>query len=403
MVDDLIVVVGTSVYVVNGNLTKTLIGTLPTTPDRIATANNGTQTVLLTTAGTAFVATTTTLTQITDADYENSISVTYLAGFIIFCTLSKIFISSTFDAFSYNPLDFRTAEADPDNIVRGIAHREELWVFGGKTTEIFYNSGNPDFPFEKLQGGLIQRGAVAKNAIVSVAEGLFFVGDDKIVYRIENYQPIPISSHAINKQLSELSNIDDGIGWVYAEDGHKFLCLTFITDNLTIEYDLKTDQWHERSSIDSNLNSIRWRANNHVIFNNKNIVGDFEKGHLHELDLNTFTDDGQYIPRELVSSKLIFDHNRFRVLRFELEMESGVGLTTGQGSDPEIALQFSTDGGRTFSNQSLRKLGKLGEYFTIISWDTLGQGRSFIFKVKMSDPVKMAIISVNARIKLDRL
>ncbi len=403
MVNDLIVVVGTDVYVVDSNLSQTLIGILPTSPDRVLTANNGTQTVLLTSSGRAFVATTTTLTEITDPDYEDSISVTYLGGYMIFCTLSKIFISGLFDASDFDSLDFRKAEADPDNIVRGIKHREELWVFGGQTTEIYINTGNPDFPFEKLQGALIQRGAVAGNAIVSSAEGLFFIGDDKVVYQIEGYQPIAISNHAIHKKLSELSNIDDGIGWVYTEDNHKFLCYTFPTDDLTIEYDLGIGQWHERESIDSNLNEIRWRANNHVIFNNKNIVGDFEKGKLYELNLDTFDEDGQRIKREMISAKLIFDRNRLRVPEFILEMEAGVGIATGQGSDPEIALRFSIDGGHTFSNEIIRKLGKIGEYFTAISWDSLGQGRSFIFKVIVTDPVKMAVISANARIKLDRL
>ena len=403
MVNDLIVVVGTEVFIVNSNLSKTSLGILSTTPARVLTANNGTETVILTVAGSAFIATATTLTEITDPNYEDSISVTYIDGFIIFCTFSKIFISGLFDASTYNALDFKKAEGDPDNIVKGIAHRRELWVFGGRTIEIFYNSGNPDFPFERLQGGFIEKGAVAKSAIVSAAEGLFFIGDDKIVYQIESYQPRAISNNAIERQLSKLSNIDDGIGWLYSEEGHKFYSITFPTDMRTFEYDLRTGQWHERGSIDSNLNMIRWRANNHVIFNNKNIIGDFERGQLYELDVDTFNEDGQYIGRELISSKLIFNHNKFRVLRFELEMETGVGLISGQGSDPEVTLQFSTDGGQTFSNEILRKLGKIGEYFTVISWDTLGQGRSFVFKIKMTDPVKMAVISANARIKLDRL
>ncbi len=36
---------------------------------------------------------------------------------------------------------------------------------------------------------------------------------------------------------------------------------------------------------------------------------------------------------------------------FELDVESGVGTTTGQGSTPEIMLDWSNDGGRTFKPQ----------------------------------------------------
>ena len=60
---------------------------------------------------------------------------------------------------------------------------------------------------------------------------------------------------------------------------------------------------------------------------------------------------------------------------------------TGQGSDPQIMLQYSDDGGITWSNELWETLGKLGKYRTRVEWRRLGRSRDRVFKVKVSDPV----------------
>jgi hypothetical protein len=82
--------------------------------------------------------------------------------------------------------------------------------------------------------------------------------------------------------------------------------------------------------------------------------------------------------------------------KFELDVESGVGLTTGQGSDPQIMMDYSDDGGRTFNNRQLwRSMGRIGEYTTRLRWMQLGQSRQRIYRVSVSDPVKRSIISAH--------
>jgi hypothetical protein len=78
----------------------------------------------------------------------------------------------------------------------------------------------------------------------------------------------------------------------------------------------------------------------------------------------------------------------------QIDAEAGVGLSEGQGSDPQIILQWSDDGGHTWSNEHLLSAGKQGEYGKrAILKQPLGRSRDRVFKVAMSDPVKWALLN----------
>jgi hypothetical protein len=78
--------------------------------------------------------------------------------------------------------------------------------------------------------------------------------------------------------------------------------------------------------------------------------------------------------------------------KFQLDMETGVGLTTGQGSNPKVMLQWSTDHGHTWSNEHWIEAGKEGAYRWRAIWRRLGRARDMVFRVVMSDPVKVSWI-----------
>jgi Neuraminidase (sialidase) len=78
--------------------------------------------------------------------------------------------------------------------------------------------------------------------------------------------------------------------------------------------------------------------------------------------------------------------------RFELDIETGVGLQSGQGSDPQIMLQYSDDGGHTWSSERWTSIGKVGEYKSRASWRSLGRARERVYRVRISDPVNVTIM-----------
>ena len=84
----------------------------------------------------------------------------------------------------------------------------------------------------------------------------------------------------------------------------------------------------------------------------------------------------------------LFDQNKFVfVSRFELIMQAGNGLSTGQGSDPQVMLRISRDGGQTWGQELLMGTGKIGEYRARAFVNRLGRARNFVFELSSSDPV----------------
>lgn len=81
-----------------------------------------------------------------------------------------------------------------------------------------------------------------------------------------------------------------------------------------------------------------------------------------------------------------------KVLRmFRLDIETGLGLTSGQGSDPQVSLRVSRDAGHTWEPPILRSFGEKGQYTQLVEWRQLGQARQFAVEVVITDPVPSRI------------
>ena len=65
------------------------------------------------------------------------------------------------------------------------------------------------------------------------------------------------------------------------------------------------------------------------------------------------------------------------------------------GSDPQIILQISDDGGFTWSNERSASLGKLGAYRTMVRWRRLGRSQNRTFRVICSEPVFVALVAAD--------
>jgi hypothetical protein len=126
-------------------------------------------------------------------------------------------------------------------------------------------------------------------------------------------------------------------------------------------------------------------------------VTDYDNGKVYLLDQNAYTDDGQYIVREFVSR-----HNKsgefLSIAQLWIEMEAGVGLVTGQGSDPQVMLQISRDGGHSWGAELVAAIGKLGMYRMRALWNRLGRSRDWLFKFRITDPVKTVFVAAWARV-----
>lgn len=307
------------------------------------------------------------------------------------------FFVSDFNSFSVSPLSFASSEGDPDNIVAIIANRRDLWLLNERTTEIYVNTGNADFPFERISGGFIEKGCTAKFSVAKIEGYVFWLGRDEfgqgVVYASQSLNPQRISTHAVEAAIKGYADMTTATAFTYQSGGHSFYVLNFAEG--TWVYDVSTKLWHERAYTgESSLERHRADVHAYCPALGIHIVGDYANNKVYKYNDDYYYDDTQALTRLRSTPHVSSELKRIFCSSFQLDAESGVGLDgIAQGTDPQIMLDWSDDGGHTWSNEHWKSLGKIGEYKTRIIWRRLGVMRDRVFRVKITDPVKVTFLS----------
>jgi len=396
------VVSGSQLYKIDTSYNATLLGAVSGTGP-VSMADNGTQLfVACNPDGYIYNNATNVFAQITDPDFPGANIVGYLDGYFVFTepNSQRVWVTSLLDGTSVDPLDFASAEGSPDGLVSLIVDHREVWLYGNNSVEVWYNSGASDFPLQRIQGAFNEIGCAATFSVAKMDNGLFWLGSDArgrgIVYRANGYNGQRISTHAVEWQIQSYGDISNAIAYTYQQDGHSFYVLTFPSAGKTWVYDVATQAWHERASGDDN--QYRHRSNCQMTFANEIIVGDFENGNLYAFDLTVYSDNGaiqkwlrswRALPPGQNTLKRTTHHS------LQLDCESGVGLITGQGSNPQVMLRWSDDGGNTWSSEHWSSMGGIGEYNRRVFWRRLGMTlklRDRVYEISGTDPVKIAIM-----------
>lgn len=379
---------------------------------RVSLANNGQFLVIVVPGGDAFSFDNeaNTITQITDANFRTSSTVVFKDGFFVFSASdgSVFFNSALNDPLTYDALDFGTAEINPDRIVALHVNHNELFVTGEETIELFQNVGGSGFPFQRIPGANIQKGVFAKFSLREFDNSFVFVGGSQnelpAVWKVAGSSAAQkISTSAIDNAIQEYTEeeIADSFAFDYAQGGNFFVGFTFTSSRIpskTFVYDATssalsdTAVWHERQT---GITDNRWRVNSIIKIFGKLLVGDQIDGRIGELDLDTFTEYGDVMFTQKASAPFAAQGLPQFWGEMNLTMETGVGLTTGQGSDPQVRYDFSDNGGRTFSAEFSRTFGKIGEYFAVPTWRKQGRiPKHRIVRFTTTDPVKKTIIKL---------
>lgn len=403
-----VAVVGANVYLVTTAGVGTLVGTITEGTTPVSMASNGTI-VMIVTGPTGYVLTpaTATLGPITSSDFHGADVVYFLDGYFVFNKpgTGQFQITGLYSS-SINGLDFATAEGAPDLLITLIVDHRELWLFGENSTEIWFNSGNPDFPFERNQGAFLEVGCAAKYSAAKLDNTVIWLSADErgqgMVMRANGYQPQRISTHALEFAIASYSRIDDAVAWTYQQEGHTFYVLTFPTARKTWAWDASTNLWHERAYRLGDGTLAQHRGLCQMTFAGETLVGDWETGNIYRLDLDTFTDNGAAIARIRACPHLATGgYKRQFFTALQIDMEAGVGLAAGQGSDPQAMLRWSNDGGYTWSPEMWASIGRIGEYRRRVRWRRLGHARDRVFEVTITDPVKVVIVGASAEAQME--
>jgi hypothetical protein len=345
----------------------------------------------------------------TSVSFTAADRVGFLDGYFVYLhSGDQDFFWSDLYSTDVQDLSHRPAEGRPDPLVSLLVPQREVWLFGTETTQPFYSTGDPDDPFGPIGSVFIAHGTVAAQSPAIAGETVIWLSRNRegqgLVVQASGQSARPVSTHAVAEAIQRYSRLDDAIGWAQQQEGHLFYWLTFPTAKATWVLDLVTGLWHERGWRNPATGFIeRHRANCYTFGFGKHLVGDYENGKIYALDMDTYSDAGEAQVLEAIFPPLFDGDNSGMIEQpwLVLECETGVGLDGGvvPGTDPQVALLISDDGGHLYTGALSRSLGPIGKHKHIVEWRALGASYDRRCKIQISDPVKVAITGVLTEIR----
>lgn len=305
----------------------------------------------------------------------------------------KFWVSDSYDPTTYDAVTgYAYPEGDSDGLVGMISDHRELWLFGSRTTEVWYNAGD-EFPFTRNSAGFIPVGCEARHSIAQFDNSVVWLTNHLQVVRAEGYTPRVISTRKLEREWQGYGTTSDAEGFAYVYEGHWMYHLSFPDAGKTWVFDGATGLWHQRASYP---NDGRHWASCHAFFGGKHIVGDYRSGKLYEMSSDVYDDDGKIIRRILETAAVNSEGALLRLPGLRIDFEEGTtNLQSGQGSDPQAMLQWSDDGGHTWGNEHWASIGKVGEYGKRAIWRRMGASRDRVFRLTITDPVPCTITGWN--------
>lgn len=305
--------------------------------------------------------------------------------------------SASADPLTWSALDYANAEVSPDNLVGVWVDHGELWLFGKTTTE-FWAPSQGDQPFERVGGSALEYGLTAIASPTLLSDGTMFLGrnlagDTRLVIGF-NGQAQPISTPSIEAEWERLSDVSGAVGMTLKVNGHVFMLLSF--DEVTYAYNRTSNEW---GYWQTGTEPAPWTAKFGALVQGKFIALDAKSNRVYMTNPNTATDGGEVIVREVVTKHTNVDFDRYGVDALGLDFETGVGLTTGQGSNPQVMLQVSRDNARTYGNEVWASAGAVGSYLLRVWFKMLGRGRDFVFKIRWTDPILAVLVGGSVKVR----
>lgn len=399
-------IVGGSFYEIFSNGTATKYGTVAQDSNLATISFNGqTGGQLFITSGTngyLFALSTNTLTQIAALNGIATMGAMSNSIFLAFNILTGIVrFSAINDGSNWPGVNFFARSLRPDPwqaMVIGPDFR--VWLVGTETTEIWAYFGTLTNPFQPLAGAVIPYGTIAPWSVVTADDKIKWLSGTSlgagIFVSAPGYYPSRISTYstAFNwSNYARSASITDAEAFPYQDQDHPFTVLNFATANGTWVNDELNASWHERLKWDQ-INGVYlvYSPRVHCYAFGKHLVGDRATSSLSVMDVTFGSDADGGMIRRLRQAPAILDQKRIvKYSKFELLMQTGLGLQSGQGSNPQVMMSYSDDGGNLWSDERLASAGMAGQYSKQVYWDRCGAGRDRVFRITMTDPIPWRI------------
>lgn len=361
------------------------------------------------------VSTGMSVAQISPWQATGAKTVTFVSGFFVAEQpgTQKFWVSNFGDGSTWGSLAFASASAYSDNILAVDNLLGNLIIFSQYHTEFWQDIGTVPQPFAPLLAAVNEYGLAAIWSRAHVDQSLIFLAQTKTgavqAVEISGYNANPISDADMDTIWNDFTTVSDATALSYEIGQHKFYQLTFPTMNRSFLYDCATRVWSEVQTGVSEI-PVRHTANLSTVWQGQTFLADYATSAIYTQSDKQYTDieppalPGVYtygtpIVREVISRHVLSNFNRIRISFIYFDMEvgqylaPGVGSNVGntQGGPAMVVFQYSWDNGRHWSKERWISLGMQGEYKQRVVIRRMRSARDFVFKLRMTDPVKWVI------------
>ena len=371
---------GEALYKVDENGSEIYLGALPGS-GKLQFAGNGVELVF----SNKYILSNGTVSLITDPDLPAISSIDYIDGYVVATETGtgKFYWSELYDGANYDGLSFASAEGYPDDLICLKVDHRQVFLFGQETTEIWYDSGDLDYRFQRLSGGFIELGAGSRLGVTKQDNSVLWFANDKTIRRLSESTPVRVSQHGMEEKIASYDRVDDCEAFSFAWNGHLFCAFTFPSatpeGGATWVLDITAgNEWHERSTYGQN----DWDVVDAVNCYGKVLMQRRSTGEIGYLSDSCYTEFGETLRKEWTYPQVY--QTNYALTHSQLDIVCRTG-NSPIGEVAHVNLEISDDGGNTWMTLPPRELGRTGEYGHVVRWNRLGQARDRVYRASVDD------------------
>lgn len=321
------------------------------------------------------------MNQVVDPDLRACLDVIWADGYFLSTDGEYLVVTELNDPTTISTLKYGSAEADSDPILGLLKLNGRPHALGRYSIEQFANVGGSNFPFERVEGALIQRGVIGTHAACVFAEQIAFVGsghnEPPAVWIGANGATNKLSTREIDTLLQEYSESQLATVKLEArvEKSHQQLYIHL--PDMCLVYDHGASQaigepvWAVLTSGSSERGT--YRARDFVWCYDRWICGDPTSNLIGTFSNDTGEHYGQKTGWQF-ATPILYNEGRGLILH-RLELVSLPGRVP-LGADPVVYTQYTLDG-ETWSQPVPCKAGRQGERNARLTWLRQGSMRNW--------------------------
>lgn len=336
------------------------------------------------------------LTQVTDPDLGTVVDFCWVDGYFLTTDGENLVVTELNDPAAIDPLKYGSSEADPDPVNAVVKLRNEVYAINRYTIEVFNNVGGDNFPFQRIEGAQIQKGALGTHCSCVFQDAIAFLGSGRneapAVYIGANATTVKLSTPEIDTLLAEYSETELAEVVFETRVDKSYQHLLVRLPDRTLVYDATASKafgepvWFTLcSSVDG---FEAYRAKDLVWCYGNWLIGDAAGSNVGYLDDSISSHFGEVVRWEF-GTLILYNEGRGAIVH-DLELVALTGRVAF-GALPKISTSYSTDG-ETWSQDKFIAVGQQGDRLKRLVW--LQQGAMRNWRVQRFCGTSDAFISV---------